>query len=243
MVREALGVADLPDEVGEAIYAKTKGQPALPRGGHPLAAGARRAGAHPRRLVGHARGRAGGPRDPRPGPGPADVAHRPAAAGHPGGAQGGVGRRPLVRCGRCWAASTTPLLRPVVAGARLRRADRRGAGRPRRRRRRRRSRFRHALVQDVAYESLPFARRRDLHGRVARYLEATQASPDHAPARPSLPARGRRGEDAAARGPRVGVVGRGVREPRGDRLPRPRARDGPRARRRATPACAAGSRN
>jgi len=39
--------------------------------------------------------------------------------------------------------------------------------------------FRHALVQDVAYESLPFARRRDLHGRIARSLEATQTSPDH----------------------------------------------------------------
>ena len=39
--------------------------------------------------------------------------------------------------------------------------------------------FRHALVQDVAYESLPFARRRDLHRRVARYLETTTTLPDH----------------------------------------------------------------
>lgn len=39
--------------------------------------------------------------------------------------------------------------------------------------------FRHALVQDVAYGSLPFARRRYLHGRVARYLESAQAAPDH----------------------------------------------------------------
>jgi tetratricopeptide (TPR) repeat protein len=39
--------------------------------------------------------------------------------------------------------------------------------------------FRHALVQDVAYESMPFARRRDLHGRVGRYLEATSETPDH----------------------------------------------------------------
>ena len=39
--------------------------------------------------------------------------------------------------------------------------------------------FLHALVQDVAYESTPFARRRDLHGRVARYLEETQSPPDH----------------------------------------------------------------
>lgn len=40
--------------------------------------------------------------------------------------------------------------------------------------------FRHALVQDVAYESLPFARRRRLHGEVARYLESAQPVPDHA---------------------------------------------------------------
>ena len=39
--------------------------------------------------------------------------------------------------------------------------------------------FRHALVQDVAYESIPFARRRDLHGRVARYLESALTSVDH----------------------------------------------------------------
>jgi tetratricopeptide (TPR) repeat protein len=38
--------------------------------------------------------------------------------------------------------------------------------------------FRHALVQDVAYESLPFARRRDLHARAARHLESRQAAPD-----------------------------------------------------------------
>lgn len=31
--------------------------------------------------------------------------------------------------------------------------------------------FRHALIQEVAYESLPFAKRRDLHHRVAEYLE------------------------------------------------------------------------
>lgn len=31
--------------------------------------------------------------------------------------------------------------------------------------------FRHALVQEVAYESLPYARRRDLHGRLADFLE------------------------------------------------------------------------
>ena len=40
--------------------------------------------------------------------------------------------------------------------------------------------FRHALVQDVAYESLPFARRRHLHGEIGHYLESVQSSPDHA---------------------------------------------------------------
>ena len=40
--------------------------------------------------------------------------------------------------------------------------------------------FRHALVQDVAYESLPFARRRLLHGHVAQYLESAEGLPDHA---------------------------------------------------------------
>jgi class 3 adenylate cyclase len=39
--------------------------------------------------------------------------------------------------------------------------------------------FRHALVRDVAYESMPFSRRRVLHGRVARHLEAVQSPPDH----------------------------------------------------------------
>ena len=40
--------------------------------------------------------------------------------------------------------------------------------------------FRHALVQDVAYESLPFSRRRDLHGRDrCSYLETAQAPSDH----------------------------------------------------------------
>jgi tetratricopeptide (TPR) repeat protein len=40
--------------------------------------------------------------------------------------------------------------------------------------------FRHALVQDVAYESLPFSRRRLLHGAVGRYLEALPSPADHA---------------------------------------------------------------
>jgi tetratricopeptide (TPR) repeat protein len=39
-------------------------------------------------------------------------------------------------------------------------------------------RFRHALVQQVAYDSLPFARRRELHSAVARFIEAAGAVPD-----------------------------------------------------------------
>lgn len=39
-------------------------------------------------------------------------------------------------------------------------------------------RFRHALVQEVAYDSLPFARRRGLHDRVARYVEESSDDPD-----------------------------------------------------------------
>ena len=39
--------------------------------------------------------------------------------------------------------------------------------------------FRHALIQEVAYDSLPFAKRRVLHHKVAEYLEASTAgSPD-----------------------------------------------------------------
>ena len=40
--------------------------------------------------------------------------------------------------------------------------------------------FRHALVQEVAYDTLPFARRRDLHRRVADHIESTQVPLDHA---------------------------------------------------------------
>ena len=40
--------------------------------------------------------------------------------------------------------------------------------------------FRHALVQDVAYESLPFSRRRRLHDEVAHYLETLGGPLDHA---------------------------------------------------------------
>ncbi len=39
--------------------------------------------------------------------------------------------------------------------------------------------FRHALVQEVAYDSLPFSRRRVLHDCVARYLETVVSTADH----------------------------------------------------------------
>ena len=61
MVREALDVADLPAEVGEAIYAKTKGNPLfLEEVIHSLQA-PRCAATHPGRFDGDARRRAGRP--------------------------------------------------------------------------------------------------------------------------------------------------------------------------------------
>ena len=39
--------------------------------------------------------------------------------------------------------------------------------------------FRHALVQDVAYESLPFSRRRQLHAEIGRCLEETRPFGEH----------------------------------------------------------------
>src|SRR6266496_5757426 len=38
-------------------------------------------------------------------------------------------------------------------------------------------RFRHALVRDAAYEGLPYRRRRELHERVGRTLEARAPNP------------------------------------------------------------------
>ena len=85
--------------------------------------------------------------------------------------------------------------------------------------------FRHALVQDVAYESLPFSRRRDLHGGVGGYLETfaatfrimvcsciTTASPESR-------------EDPSPRGARLRGVDCGLRQCGGDGLPRRGARD------------------
>ncbi len=40
-------------------------------------------------------------------------------------------------------------------------------------------RFTHGLMRDAAYEGLSFKRRRELHGRAARAIEARMAEPDH----------------------------------------------------------------
>lgn len=40
-------------------------------------------------------------------------------------------------------------------------------------------RFRHALLQEVVYDSLPYAWRREIHGEVAAFLEAASEQPDH----------------------------------------------------------------
>jgi tetratricopeptide (TPR) repeat protein len=40
-------------------------------------------------------------------------------------------------------------------------------------------RFRHALMQEVAYESLPYAQRRDIHAEIAGYLGSSSMRPDH----------------------------------------------------------------
>ena len=47
--------------------------------------------------------------------------------------------------------------------------------------------FKHVATQEVAYESLPFALRTMLHGRVGRWLEAAEPDGDRAAARPARP--------------------------------------------------------
>ncbi|HJW76161.1 MAG TPA: adenylate/guanylate cyclase domain-containing protein, partial [Thermoleophilia bacterium] len=178
MVREALGVADLPAEIGEAIFAKTKGNPLfLEEVVHSL----RARGVLERILSQSSVARA------------AEMA----ALDIPDRVQGllmsRIDRLPpdtreVLKAGSVVGRSFDEalltgihddLLRQValdrafdeLTGAALVvRDDQRG---------RSTVTFRHALVQDVAYESLPFARRRELHGRVARYLESVQTSPDH----------------------------------------------------------------
>ena len=179
MVREALGVADLPDAVGEALYAKTKGNPLfLEEVVHSLQA----PGVLERILSASSVTRA------------AELA----ALEIPDRVQGllmsridrlAADAREVLKAGSVVGRSfdekvlsgiDDSLLRPAsldrafdeLVGAALvvRGEDADGSSLT----------FRHALVQDVAYDSLPFARRRDLHGRVARYLDAIQSPPDHA---------------------------------------------------------------
>ncbi len=178
MVREALGVADLPREVGDAVYAKTRGNPLfLEEVVHSLqqpglleritaASSVARAAelaslAIPDRVQGLLMSRIDSlPSDTR----------EVLKAGSVVGRSFGIGQL---------SAIDEPLLRPVslerafaelaAAGLVVPAAEGDGS-----------MAFRHALVQDVAYESLPFSRRRHLHHEVARHLESVQAGPDHA---------------------------------------------------------------
>ncbi len=179
MVREALGVADLPDEVGEAIYAKTKGNPLfLEEVVHSLQG----PGVLERILSASSVTRA------------AELAALEIPDRVQGLLMSRIDRLPpdtreVLKAGSVVGRSfdeevlsgiDDSVLRPAfldrafdeLVGAALvvRGEDAGGSSLT----------FHHALVQDVAYESLPFARRRDLHGRVARYLDATQSPPDHA---------------------------------------------------------------
>jgi class 3 adenylate cyclase/tetratricopeptide (TPR) repeat protein len=179
MVREALDVADLPAEVGEAVYAKTKGNPLfLEEVIHSLqapgvidrilaASSVTRAAelaalAIPDRVQGLLMSRI----DRLP-PDTREVLKTGSVVGRSFGAQ-------------VLAGIDDELLRPVALDRAL--EDLIGAALVVRGEGADGSTvtFRHALVQDVAYESMPFARRRDLHGRVARYLDATQSPSDHA---------------------------------------------------------------
>ena len=179
MVREALAVEDLPAELGEALFAKTKGNPLfLEEVIHSLQA----PGVLERIL----------------GASSVTRAAQLAALEIPDRVQGllmsridrlAPDTREVLKAGSVVGRSfdekvlggiDDPLLRPVslrrafdelAASALVVPGDE--ADGPS-------VTFRHALVQDVAYESLPFVRRRDLHGRVARYLESVQETPDHA---------------------------------------------------------------
>jgi class 3 adenylate cyclase/tetratricopeptide (TPR) repeat protein len=178
MIREALGVTDLPNEVGEAVYAKTRGNPlfleevirslgapgVLERitGASSVTRAAELAALEiPDRVQGLLMSR---------------IDALPAAAREVLKAGSVVGRS----FGEAVLAGVDDeLIRTVAIGrafdelaaAALVVRNEDGDGES--------ITFRHALVQDVAYDSLPFSRRRDLHGRVARYLESVQVTPDH----------------------------------------------------------------
>jgi class 3 adenylate cyclase/tetratricopeptide (TPR) repeat protein len=178
MVREALGVPDLPDEVGEAVYEKTKGNPLfLEEVIHSLQA----PGTLERILTASSVMRA------------AELA----ALEIPDRVQGLLmsridglpsDTREVLKIGSVVGRSfdqtllvgiDDPLLYPSVlehaidelvdAGLVVVAGEDEWSSLT----------FRHALVQDVAYESMPFARRRELHRRVAHYLESVAGSDDH----------------------------------------------------------------
>jgi len=178
MVREALDLEDLPGEVGEAIYAKTKGNPlfleevvrslqapgVLERilGASSVARAAELAALEiPDRVQGLLMSRIDRlPADTREVLKAGSVVGRSFDATLLEGIEDDY-LRP-VSFERAFAELVDAAL--VVPGE----ADDGAA-----------VSFRHALVQDVAYESLPFSRRRELHGRVASYLESTQPQLDH----------------------------------------------------------------
>ena len=99
VVCAALGVPDLPAEVGEAVYAKTRGNPLFLE---EVSRALQEPGVLDRILGASsvsrsARARRAG--DPRPRPGPAYVTHRPAHPGCQGCPEGGVGDRPDLHAG------------------------------------------------------------------------------------------------------------------------------------------------
>ena len=242
MVREALGVADLPAEVGEAIYAKTKGNPLfLEEVVHSLQA----PGVLERILSASSVTRA------------AELAALEIPDRVQGLLMSRIDRLPpdtreVLKAGsvvgrsfdeRVLAAIDDELLRAVslerafdelLAAALVVPDDDGGRAvghlppRPRPGRRLREPAVR-APARPARRVSRATSRRR-------RRRPTTACSCTTTP-------RGRRGEDAAPRGARVGVVGRRLREPRGHRLSRRRARHGHGRARRGTPVSAAGSRS
>jgi class 3 adenylate cyclase/tetratricopeptide (TPR) repeat protein len=178
MVREALGVADLPEAVGDEIYAKTRGNPlfleevvrtlqepgVLERilGATSVTRAAELAALEiPDRVQGLLMSRI----DRLP-PGSREVLK----AGSVAGRTFDVALLRGLEDDRLAGVAIERALHGLLAASLVVPDGDRG---------RQSVSFRHALVQDVAYESLPFARRRDLHRRVGRYLEAESATPDH----------------------------------------------------------------
>jgi class 3 adenylate cyclase/tetratricopeptide (TPR) repeat protein len=176
MVREALDVADFPAEIGEAIYAKTKGNPLfLEEVVHSL----RQPGVLERILGASSVTRAAELAtleipDRVQGLLMSRIDRLPAEAREvlkAGAVVGPSFDRRLLGALEDTLLASVPLDRAfdeLLSAALVVPADDAAS-----------VSFRHALVQDVAYDSLPFARRRDLHGRVARCLESLQGPVDH----------------------------------------------------------------